>query len=226
MNGTMEAYFWEVTMKLRKKNFDFLVMTIFSPAFVFLTACDPVTVALGGSALAGTTMVGNEEGISGSISDTNLQTKVNAALLEAGDNLVDRVEFCIKHGMVVVIGYLKNEDQRIRVMNIVRNVKCYHAEIYDETKVQEPPTPRETVSDTSITTRIKSALKFDGNVSSLNYDITTVKGVVYICGTAMSKFEREVVINQARSTSGVTNVVAYIKVKPKKNQAKVTENKG
>lgn len=178
-----------------------------------LTGCVPV--AIGGAALAGSTMVGNEEGVTGSISDTNLQAKVNLALENAGKDLFDYVEFCIKHGMVVAIGYVKNEEQHIKAIEAIRNVKCYHAEIYDEIKVQAPPAPGQTIADTSITTRIKGALKFDGNVQSLNYDITTVKGVVYICGTAMSNFERDVVINCARSTSGVSNVVAYIKVKKK-----------
>lgn len=199
-------------MKLRKLG----LVSVFVASGAFLTGCDPVTIAVGGTALAGSTMVGNEEGVTGSISDTNLQTKINAALMDASNEYMKRVELCVKHGMVIVIGYMQSEDQRIRVMNIVRNVKCFHEEIYDETSVADIPTTKQIFVDGGITTRLKSSLKFDGNVRSLNYDITTVKGVVYICGTAGSKFERDTVINQARSTSGVVNVVAYIKIKPVK----------
>ena len=196
-----------------KKNIAFISLPL-----LFLTGCDPVTIAVGGAAVAGSTMVGNEEGVSGSVSDTNLQTKVNLAVQDVNTKLAGRIEFCVKHGMVVAIGYVQNEEQHQKAIEAIKNVKCYHAEIYDEIKVQTPPTARQILADGAITTRIKSALKFDGNVRSLNYDTTTVKGVVYICGTAMSEFERNDVINQARSTSGVSQVVAYIKVKSKQGK--------
>ena len=106
-------------MKLRKLG----LVSVFVASGAFLTGCDPVTIAVGGTALAGSTMVGNEEGVTGSISDTNLQTKINAALMDASNEYMKRVELCVKHGMVIVIGYMQSEDQRIRVMNIVRNVK-------------------------------------------------------------------------------------------------------
>lgn len=189
-----------------------------SSLLLSMTGCDPITIAVGGAAVAGSTMVGNEEGVTGSISDTNLQAKVNLAVEGINTKLAGRIEFCVKHGMVVAIGYVQNEEQHQKAIEAIKNVKCYHAEIYDEIKVQDPPTAKQIMSDGAITTRIKSALKFDGNVRSLNYDTTTVKGIVYICGTAMSEFERDDVINQARSTSGVSQVVAYIKIKRKQNK--------
>lgn len=199
-----------------------LAVSVSSMALLLLSGCVPV--AVGGAALAGSTMVGNEEGVTGSISDTNLQTKVNLALKSAGEDLIDRVEFCVKHGMVVAIGYVKSEEQHMKALEAIRKVKCYHAEIYDEIKVQRQPTSKEVFADGAITTRIKTALKFDGNVQSLNYDTTTVKGVVYICGTAMSEFERDTVINCARSTSGVSRVIAYIKVKKKTQTSRNTHH--
>lgn len=208
---------------LNKRSIAFVTL---SSSLLVLAGCDPVTIAVGGAAVAGSTMVGNEEGVSGSISDTNLQTKVNLAVQDVNDKLAGRIEFCVKHGMVVAIGYVNSEEDHQKAIEAIKNVKCYHAEIYDEIKVQTPPTAKQIMADGTITTRIKSALKFDGNVRSLNYDTTTVKGVVYICGTAMSEFERNDVINQARSTSGVSQVVAYIKIKKPKPNSKETDRAG
>ncbi|MDR2781318.1 MAG: BON domain-containing protein [Holosporaceae bacterium] len=178
---------------------------------LFCTACDPVTIAFGGTALVGATAVRNQEGVSGSVSDTKLQSKVNHALFKEDKELFDKVELSVKHGMVVVIGYVDEMSQHDRIMEIVKGVGGIE-EVYDEIKVQEPPHASDIAADSSITSRVKSSLLFDGNVSSLNYDITTVKGVVYICGTAQSKYERDVVLNHARTTSGVNKVVAYIKL--------------
>ena len=81
-----------------------------------------------------------------------------------------------------------------------------------ELSIGELPDIKDLANDSSITSRIKSAMLFDGNIQSLNYDITTVKGVVYICGTAQSKYERDLVINCARNTSSVERVVSYISI--------------
>jgi osmotically-inducible protein OsmY len=192
------------------------VLTLELASLLFCTACDPVTLAFGGTAVAGATAVRNQEGIGGSVSDAKLQSTVNHALLKEDRDLFAKVEFSVKHGMVVVIGYVNEESQRDRIMEIVKNVKGAN-EVYDEINVQEAPTASDLATDSGITSRVKSALLFDGNVASLNYDVTTVKGIVYICGTAQSKYERDVVLNHVRTTSGVRKTVAYIKVNSKGN---------
>ncbi|MDR1551659.1 MAG: BON domain-containing protein [Holosporaceae bacterium] len=175
-------------------------------------ACNPVVWIVGGSAAAvGGTAVRNKKGISGSLSDTQLQLKVNRALFQEDNVLCDKVELAVKHGMVVVIGYVSNESQRDKIIQVVDGIADIKHVFY-EIDVRKRPTISERAKDSGITSRVKSALLFDGNISSLNYDITTVKSIVYICGTASSKYERDVVINHARTTSGASKVVAYIKL--------------
>ncbi|MDR2067943.1 MAG: BON domain-containing protein [Holosporaceae bacterium] len=181
-------------------------------------SCDPFAWILGGTAVVGSTAVRNQEGVSGSISDTELQAKINNALFVSDKDIFDRVELAIKHGIVVVIGYMQDDAQREKAMQIIRNIEgC--SEAYDETKVQDMPDVSNFTTDTLITSRIKSALSFDGNVHSMNYDITTVRGVVYVCGTAQTPYERDVVLNHARTTSGVEKVVSYIKINKKENKS-------
>ncbi|MDR3155891.1 MAG: BON domain-containing protein [Holosporaceae bacterium] len=191
-----------------------LVLALLSTA-----ACDPVTITIGGAAIAGTTAICNEKGIVGSLADGKLQTKINHHVYCKDEDIFDRMELCVKHGMVVVTGYFKNEEQRRRAMALVKEVTDDCA-VFDETKVRGKPTAREYFVDSNITSRIKSALAFDGNVQSFNYDITTVNGIVYVCGTAHSKFERDVVLHSARVTSDVKQVVAYIKLVKKTETAK------
>jgi osmotically-inducible protein OsmY len=192
-----------------KKDYVFALASL-----LFCGACDPVTLAFGGTAVAGATSIRNQNGISGSISDTELQTKINRVLFSNDRDLFDKIELSVKHGMVVVIGYVDDESQRGKAMQIIRGVDG-PKEVFDEIQVRKAPNASDLALDSSITSRVKSSLLFDGNVSSLNYDITTVKGIVYICGTAQSKYERDVVLNIARTTSGVEKVVAYIRLNNK-----------
>ncbi|MDR2766417.1 MAG: hypothetical protein LBB63_03075, partial [Holosporaceae bacterium] len=79
------------------------------PLLLLCVACDPVSWIVGGTALVGTTTVRNQEGVSGSISDTALQTKINNALFVSDSDLSSRVELAIKHGIIIVTGYMKSE---------------------------------------------------------------------------------------------------------------------
>ncbi len=181
------------------------------------SACDPVTLAFGGTAIAGTVMVRNDKGIGGSLADASLQATINKALIEEDGNLFDSVELCVKHGVVVVIGYVQTEEQHTKILEIINSVKGYGTVVYDEIRIQADPKAGDIAQDSMITSRIKAAMTGDSNVSALNYDVTTVKGIVYICGTASSVFERDIVLNHARTTSGVKEVVSYIRLKKKES---------
>jgi osmotically-inducible protein OsmY len=176
-----------------------------------ITACDPVTVAVGGAAIAGVEATRNQHGVGGAISDSEIQTKINSYLAEKDPKIFERIELCVKHGNVVAIGYMKNQEQCEKALQLIKCISGYR-NLFNEIKVQSSPTAKNVAVDSSITSRIKSAMAFDGNIYSLNYDVTTVKGIVYICGTAQSKYERDVVLNCARTTSGAEKVCAYIAI--------------
>lgn len=177
---------------------------------MLLTACDPVSWLVGGTLVAGTVTVRDKEGISGQITDKYLKERIRIALLNNDKDLYDRIELAVKHGIVVVIGSFDDESQCERVKEIVDNVRV--EDVYYELHVEPQAKAGTFATDAGITTRIEASMKSNGNVASLNYDTTTVNGVVYTCGTAMSAYERDVVLNIARTTSGVNKVVSYIKI--------------
>ncbi len=195
------------------------IVHVMAVSFMFiLTGCDPVTIAVGGTAVvAGTTAVRNQNGLGGSIADNEIQAKINKIFFDNDRDIFDRTELSVKHGAVIVIGYMRDKVQCEKAIRLAKTVG-ESVLIFDETKIQEPPNAKDLAIDSGITSRIKSSLTFDGNVQSLNYDITTVKGVVYICGTAQTKYERDIVLNSARTTSGVEKVVAYIRLNKVKVQ--------
>lgn len=183
---------------------------------LILTGCDPATWIVGSTAVVGTNTAYNQEGASGSMSDIALHLKINREFFNTHKDLVDRTELSIKHGNVVVIGYLRNEEECKQAVEIASKI-AGPDHVFDETSVAPMPTGKDLAIDSSITSRVKTTLLTDGNVHSFNYDVTTVKGIVYICGTAQSKYERDIVVNYARQTSGVVKVIAYIFINRNKN---------
>jgi osmotically-inducible protein OsmY len=72
----------------------------------------------------------------------------------------------------------------------------------------------ETIDDTTITTRVKTAMLNDAAVGGLRIDVDTFKSVVTLSGRVKSQAERDQAIALARSVDGVTQVKDALQVIP------------
>lgn len=76
----------------------------------------------------------------------------------------------------------------------------------------------EALDDTTITTRVKTAMLNDPVVGGLGIDVDTSKGVVTLSGRVRSPAEREQAITLARRVNGVTEVKDALQVIPEGQQ--------
>jgi osmotically-inducible protein OsmY len=72
----------------------------------------------------------------------------------------------------------------------------------------------DTIDDTTITTRVKTAMLNDPAVGGLRIDVDTFKGAVTLSGGVKSQAEREQAITLARRVSGVTEVKDNLQITP------------
>ena len=72
----------------------------------------------------------------------------------------------------------------------------------------------ETIDDTSITTRVKTAMLNDPDVGGLRIDVDTFKGVVTLSGRVKSQAEKDRAITLARQVNGVAEVKDAMQVIP------------
>ena len=72
----------------------------------------------------------------------------------------------------------------------------------------------ETIDDTTITTRIKTAMLNDPAVGGLRIDVDTFKGAVTLSGRVKNQAEKDQAIALARSIDGVTEVKDALQVIP------------
>lgn len=72
----------------------------------------------------------------------------------------------------------------------------------------------ETIDDTTVTTRVKTAMLNDPAVGGLRVDVDTYKGVVTLSGRVKSQAEKEQAVAIARRTSGVVEVKDALQVIP------------
>jgi osmotically-inducible protein OsmY len=71
----------------------------------------------------------------------------------------------------------------------------------------------EYIDDAAITTKVKSAMIADKEVSAYSISVETIKGVVHLTGTADTRSEADKAGTIARGVAGVKAVVNKIQVK-------------
>lgn len=72
----------------------------------------------------------------------------------------------------------------------------------------------ETIDDTTITTRVKTAMLNDPSVGGLRIDVDTFKGAVTLSGRVKSQAEKDQAVALARGISGVTEVKDALQINP------------
>jgi osmotically-inducible protein OsmY len=72
----------------------------------------------------------------------------------------------------------------------------------------------DSLDDTTITTRVKTAMLNDPAIGVLRIDVDTVNGVVTLSGRVTSEAERQQALALARGTTGVSDVKDAIQVQP------------
>jgi osmotically-inducible protein OsmY len=67
--------------------------------------------------------------------------------------------------------------------------------------------------DLIITKSLQAQLLIDQSISSINFSIDTVNGIVYIFGIARNQTEINNIINHARNINYVENIISYMTIK-------------
>ena len=76
----------------------------------------------------------------------------------------------------------------------------------------------ETIDDTTITTRVKTAMLNDPAVGGLGIDVDTFMGVVTLSGRVRSEAERTQAVSLARRVNGVSEVKDALQIVPEGQQ--------
>ena len=80
-------------------------------------------------------------------------------------------------------------------------------------KVDDQSSWKDKAKDLLITSQFKVAIVANNNIKSNNFNFTTINKNLYIFGIARNEQERKIVINEAKSVQGVSDVIPSIFLK-------------
>ena len=188
------------------------VSTVFDPrlhaTFVTfaLTSCIETAVGLGTASVAAST---TEKGFSTSVSDTVIEAKLTDKFIKNDASLVTRVKSSVSDGAVLMTGKLDTQDQKILATRLAWEIKGVK-EVINEIQIVSEKSIKTSAKDLAASAQLRAALIGDQEISSLNYSIDVVNGIVYLSGVAANEKERERVITHAQALRFAKKVVNYI----------------
>lgn len=177
---------------------------------LLVQGCAPVAIFGGATALG--MGAAQERGVSGSVSDTYIRTQIIAEWHAHNPHLNEKVELSVHEGRVLLTGSVDKPEEQIDAVRLAWQVKGVK-EVIDEMILAKESGLSGYASDSWISTQLRTELIFSDNIQSINYNIKTYNGIVYLIGVAQSPQERDRVIDIARSVSGVKDVVNHVRIK-------------
>ena len=175
---------------------------------LMMGGCAPLIV--GGVATTAVVAASQPRGLGGAISDTEIQAQINHFWFQHSTDMHSRLSTNVNQGTVLLTGRAKDPEMRLDAVRLAWQANGVK-EIINEIVVDDGSTLTDSARDTWIGTQLRSKLMFDRDVSSINYSIETVNGVVYLMGNARDPAELERVTGHARSLPYVKRVVSYVR---------------
>jgi osmotically-inducible protein OsmY len=152
-----------------------------------------------------------ERGLGGAISDTAIETQINAALLQHDFETFRKVAVKSYEGRVLLTGLVQKPEMRLDAVRLAwqaRGVK----EVINEIEVTDKGGAAAYARDVWISTQLRTKLLLDKEIKSINYSVETVGGTVYLMGFARTEDELARVEAHARNLAYVRRVVSYVTV--------------
>lgn len=107
--------------------------------------------------------------------------------------------------VVLLTGETPTEELRQRAVELVRNIPRV-SHVHNEITIAAPSSLMSRSSDSVLTSKVKTKLLADKDVSGLNTKVVTERGVVYLMGLS-SRRQADRATELARTTGGVQKVV-------------------
>ena len=187
------------------RSFIFSSFLLISSALA-LSGCVNAAIGIGTAAVAAST---TEKGLSTSVSDSVIQTKLSDSFIQTSQSIFLNVETSVNGGAVLLTGKLKTQEEKITATRLSWEIKGVR-EVINEIQLSETSSFKSSAKDLAASAQLRAALIRDADISSLNFSIDVVNGIVYLSGVAENEEERERVVAHAQELRFAKQVVSYI----------------
>jgi len=173
---------------------------------LLFSGCAPAMIGVGTAAVAASS---TEKGLSTSVADSLIFTKIQDNFLQTDASLPTVVDVTVNDGAVLLTGKVKTPEEKVLATKLTWEVRGVR-EVVNEIQVIDKSSIKDIAKDLAASAQLRGKLIADNSVSSLNFSIDVVNGTVYLSGVAADAEEMNRVVSHARELRFAQQVVNYI----------------
>ena len=173
---------------------------------LLFSGCAPAVIGIGTAAVAASS---TEKGLSTSVADGLIFTKIQDNFLKTDASLPTTVDVTVNDSAVLLTGKVKTPEEKVLATKLTWEVRGVR-EVVNEIQVIDKSSIKDIAKDLAASAQLRGKLIADNSVSSLNFSIDVVNGTVYLSGVAADAEEMNRVVSHARELRFAQQVVNYI----------------
>ncbi|MBR70309.1 MAG: transporter [SAR116 cluster bacterium] len=173
---------------------------------LLFSGCAPAVIGVGTAAVAASS---TEKGLSTSVADGLIFTKIQENFLQTDASLPTVVDVTVNDGAVLLTGKVKTPEEKVLATKLTWEVRGVR-EVVNEIQVIDKSSIKDIAKDLAASAQLRGKLIADNSLSSLNFSIDVVNGTVYLSGVAADAEEMNRVVSHARELRFAQQVVNYI----------------
>ena len=193
-------------MLKNSQNTSTLIATVLLLCALTLSGCTGAVVGVGTAAVAAST---TEKGFSTSVSDGVIFAKLKDRFIQVNASLFSSVDVTVNDGAVLFTGKVKTPEEKIEATKLAWEIKGVR-EVVNELQVIDNSSIKDLAKDLAATATLRGKMIADKDISSLNFSIDVVNGIVYLSGVASTPEEMNKVVSHAKNLRFAQQVVSYI----------------
>ncbi|TGY88879.1 BON domain-containing protein [Marinicauda algicola] len=145
------------------------------------------------------------------IDDFNASMQIKSAMLRSEGYALEGVDVEVTEGIALLSGTAPRLEDKLHAECLTWSAPAVRS-VVNEIEIARARGPADTARDAVVTQQVRGRLLADREVRSVNFNIETRDGVVYLLGFARSAGERERATRHASLVEGVERVVVLVRV--------------
>ena len=143
------------------------------------------------------------------IDDSIMQKNLSSRILIINKNYFLSVKSKVLDGRIFLTGKVDDPEEKLKLTKLAWETEGVRS-VRNDIKIKEKFNFKQSAKDILITSQLRTALILNKNIKATNYQIDTYKKKIYIYGIALTKDEKDLVLNEAKDILDVDNVIASI----------------
>jgi len=143
------------------------------------------------------------------IDDNIMQKNLTTRLLIKDKKYILSINTKVLDGRIFITGEVVATEEKLQITKMACETKGVRS-VKNDLIIKSEFNFQQSAKDLLITSQLRTALIFNKNIKSTNYNIDTYKKKIYIYGIAQTKDERKEVVKEAKAILDVESVIASI----------------